>query len=358
MSKTPGSRVRTLGVPQGSRRGGGRGVRAIVRYRGLPSSDPDSLVDVRFPTPVAEGRDVLIEVQAVSVSPVDVRARAFRSATPQGLVLGVEGTGTVVEAGPDVTRFAPGDQVWWAGDAARPGSNAEYQLVDERNVALKPLTASWEEVAAMPLAAITAWELLFDRLRLTEDSTETILMVGAQGAVGSLLLQLSRARLPLITTVATAASDRDAARARSLGADAIIDVRQDILEQVDSAAPHGVDWIVTPNSRGVHDIGSTVFRPFGNGIIRRDGGLNGAGGGDAARGVASHWDLVYTRALDRIPASVDRHDILDQVAGMVDLGELRTAQAPRLLGLDARTMRRAHAFVESETTTGTVVVTR
>ncbi|MEV8214912.1 zinc-binding dehydrogenase [Leifsonia sp. NPDC077715] len=299
---------------------------------------------------------MLIEVRAVSVSAVDVRARVRRSATPEGFVLGSEGAGTVVEAGPQVSRFAPGDDVWWVSDTVRPGSNADYQVVDEGSIGLMPHTASWEEAAAVPLAAISAWEVLFDRLHLTENSTETLLIVGAHGPVGSVLLQLGRARFPRIRTIATISDDRDASWIRSLGADAVIDSRHDLVEQVDAAAPDGVDWIFTPNTRGLRDIGSTVFRPFGNGLIRRDG--SGRAAGTGPRGVASHWDLVYSRDLERIPPSVDTRGILGRVAGMVDRGELRIGVPRRLYGLEARTLRTAHAFVEADGATGNVVVVR
>ncbi|WP_432838068.1 zinc-binding alcohol dehydrogenase family protein [Dactylosporangium sp. CA-092794] len=332
-------------------------MRAIVRYQGLPPSDPRSLVEARVPAPVTAGRDVLVRVEAVSVTSVDVRARTHRLPTPEGLILGGEGSGTVVAVGPDVTRFKAGDRVWWVGEVNRPGSNADYQLVDERNVGLKPVTLSWAEAAAMPMTAITAWEALFDRLHLTGTSTGTILMVGASGGVGSIMIQLARTLLPLVRTIATASSDQEAAWVSALGTDAIVDSRLGLVEQVDNAAPDGIDWIFTPHARGLSDANATVLKPFGNERARRRRGTPGVAPQVTAR-VAWHWELMFTRPLERIPDGVARQDVLDKVAALVDAGRLRTTMATHLTGFDARTLRTAHALVEKGPAIGKVVVAR
>ncbi len=156
----------------------------------------DALIDIELPRPVPTGRDLLVAVQAVSVNPVDTKVR--RSAAPaegEFKVLGFDAVGVVREVGPDVRLFRPGDAVWYAGAIDRSGSNAEFQLVDERLVGRKPKTLSAADAAALPLTGITAWELLFDRLQVPlagHGRPSTLLIVGAAGGVGSILIQLAR----------------------------------------------------------------------------------------------------------------------------------------------------------------------
>ncbi len=199
-------------------------MRAVGFTRSLPVDDPASQVDLELPRPVPGPRDLLVEVRAVSVNPVDVKVRG--GGDPDGTrVLGFDAAGVVVEVGEDVTLFAPGDEVWYAGDILRPGTNAELHAVDERIVGRKPRTLSFAEAAALPLTAITAWEGLFDKLRLTEASTGTLLVVGASGGVGSMVLQLAEALLPGVRVIATSSTEESEAWVRGLGAEATVNHR-------------------------------------------------------------------------------------------------------------------------------------
>ena len=120
-----------------------------VGYREMgPIDRPDALVDIDLPRRVPTGRDLLVRVVAVSVNPVDTKVRRRASAEPGGWkVLGFDAAGEVVEIGPDVTGFRPGDQVYYAGSIARPGANSEFHLVDERITGHKPQSLSEAEAA-------------------------------------------------------------------------------------------------------------------------------------------------------------------------------------------------------------------
>src|SRR5579863_6030983 len=140
-------------------------MKAVGYKHSLPITNPESLLDFELPVPAASGQDLLVEVKAVSVNPVDTKVR-MRAQPEQGAykVLGFDASGVVKAIGPKVTLFKPGDEVWYAGSIVRPGTNAEFHLVDERIVGPKPRTFDFSHAAALPLTAITAWELLFDRL--------------------------------------------------------------------------------------------------------------------------------------------------------------------------------------------------
>ena len=200
-------------------------MRAIGFQTPLPIADDNSLVDIDRPRPTPSGRDLLVEIKAISVNPADVKIRA--SARPEGWrVLGWDAAGIVVEAGPEATLFKPGDEVFYAGSITRPGTYAEFHVVDERIVGRKPKTLGWAEAAALPLTAITAWETLFDRLdvkgRAVPGAAPAILIIGGAGGVGSIAIQLAR-KLTDLTVIATASRPETKAWATDLGAHHVVD---------------------------------------------------------------------------------------------------------------------------------------
>ena len=141
-------------------------MKAIGYKENLDIENENSLQDIELETPKAQGRDILVEVKAISVNPVDYKVRSgMKAEGDKWKVIGWDATGIVKEVGEDVSLFKVGDKVWYAGDFTRQGSNAEYQLVDERIVGNKPSNLSYAEAAALPLTTLTAWELLFDRLQ-------------------------------------------------------------------------------------------------------------------------------------------------------------------------------------------------
>lgn len=209
-----------------------------VAYQNAGELDrTDSLVDVTLDKPVAAGRDLLVQVEAISVNPVDYKIRSGVSPDAgQWKVLGWDAVGTVVETGDQVRDFKPGDRVWYAGSLTRPGANSEFHLVDERIAGRKPASLSNGEAAALPLTSITAWEMLFDRLdvrRPVAGAANAILIIGGAGGVGSIAIQLARA-LTDLTVIATASRPETQDWVRQLGAHHVIDHRKPLAEQVEA----------------------------------------------------------------------------------------------------------------------------
>lgn len=211
-------------------------MKAIAHFKCLPVEHPDALVDIDLPDPVPGPRDLLVEVKAVSVNPVDTKVRQGyvpHEDESQPRILGWDAAGVVKSVGPEVTLFKPGDKVWYAGSLIRQGSNSELQLVDERIAGHMPQSLEFAQAAALPLTSLTAWELLFDRLgvaRDTSDRGETLLIIGAAGGVGSILTQLAR-QLTGLTIIGTASRPETQAWVTELGAHHVIDHTKPLSEE-------------------------------------------------------------------------------------------------------------------------------
>jgi NADPH2:quinone reductase len=220
---------------------------AVVAPRPLSVDDPECLVDAEIEVGAPGPHDLLVDVRAVSVNPVDGKVRSSFDPADGPKVLGFDAAGVVVEVGDRVQGYAPGDEVYYAGAIDRPGSNAHRQLVDSRIVGRKPSTLDFAAAAALPLTSITAWECLHDHLRVTADTTGTLLVVSAAGGVGSMVLQLGR-RTGL-TLVGTASRTESADWARQMGAHAVAD-HHDLVGTVREVAPDGVQYVFSPVSAG------------------------------------------------------------------------------------------------------------
>ncbi|CAN7232643.1 zinc-binding alcohol dehydrogenase family protein [Microbacterium maritypicum] len=316
-----------------------------------PVTDPTSLSDISLPVPNPVGRDLLVEVQGVSVNPVDVKVRAGAPTSGAPRILGYDAAGVVVAVGDEITRFAVGDRVYYAGQIDRPGTDARYHLVNENIVGHAPRTLSVAETAALPLTVITVWESLFDRLALTRESEGVLLVIGAAGGVGSLIIQLAKA-LTRLEVVAVASRPETAEWVRKMGADHV--VGRDFTSEVSALAPTGVDYVFTSFTPGNVRAIADVIRPRGQVVSIDETG----GSIDAlkTKSVTWHWELMFTRPVTD-PADHYQHDLLESVAALVDDGTLRTTVTTHLTPLNAETMRRAHEIVESSRTIGKVVVT-
>jgi NADPH2:quinone reductase len=334
-------------------------MRAIGYTKSLPIDDPQSLVDLDLPKPEATGRDLLVEVKAVSVNPVDTKIRQNR-ADPDGKpqVLGWDAAGVVVAVGPDVTKFAVGDAVFYAGAIDRPGTNAEYHLVDERIVGHKPQSLDWAQAAALPLTSITAWETLFDRLDVRKPvpgAANAILIIGGAGGVGSITIQLAR-KLTDLTIIATASRDETRGWVEDLGAHHVIDHRKPLAEQVEAlglGAPAYV-FSTTHTDEYIAEI-ATLLAPQGRLALIDDPKTL-----DIAplkqKSISVHWELMYTRSLFQTPDMGEQGRLLDEVAALVDAGTIRTTLAENFGKIDAANLRRAHERIESHTAKGKIVL--
>lgn len=332
-------------------------MRAVAFRRSLPVTESDALIDIEVPRATASGHDILVEIRAVSVNPVDTKVRR-RGDQDEPRILGFDAAGIVVEVGDQVTLFRPGDEVWYAGSIGRPGTDAEYHLVDERIVAAKPTSLSFAEAAALPLTAITAWEGLFDKLKLTSESRGTLFVPGASGGVGSMVLQLAEALLPGVRVVATSSRPETDAWVSGLGAESLVNHRSpDLRAQIAEAAPEGVDWVFTSfvAEPGQLELYVDVLNPFGE-IVAIDDQPDVGIGVLKPKSLSFHWEFMFARALAGGDDQLSQHALLARVAELVDAGRVRTTVTRVLSPINAATLREAHALVEGGRTIGKIVV--
>jgi len=335
-------------------------MKAVGYQKPQPIAQPDSLVDITLPEPVATGRDLLVEVKAVSVNPVDTKVR--KSALPADgqthKVLGWDASGIVKAVGPDVTLFKPGDRVWYAGSIARTGTNSERHLVDERIVGHMPKSLDFAQAAALPLTAITAWEMLFDRLGVApgkQPTQQTLLIIGASGGVGSILTQLAT-RLTSLTVIGTASRPETQAWVKELGAHHVIDHSRPLTEELRRIGHPAVDLIVSLTQTDAHfDQIVEAIAPQGRfGLIDDPTSLDVTK--FKRKSVSVHWELMFTRALFGTGDMIGQHRLLNEVAGLVDAGLVRTTLAEHFGPINAANLQRAHALIESGKARGKVVL--
>lgn len=315
----------------------------------------ESLQEYTLDMPVPSARDLLIEVKAVSVNPVDTKLRGRINPSPDTKVLGYDGVGIVKAVGENVTLFNVGDRVFYAGDMSRQGSNAEFQLVDERIVGLAPTSISDAQAAALPLTAITAWELLFDRLQLNRNSKQSLLIIGAAGGVGSIMLQLAK-QLTSVTIIATASRENSANWVRKLGADHVINHHQPLAEQLTALGFDSVDNIVSLTNTDQHfeQIVQCITPQGKFALIDDPASLNVVA--LKRKSVSLHWEFMFTRSLFETTDMQTQHDILNQIALLVDNGTLMTTLGRELGKINVENLVKAHQLLESQTMVGKLVL--
>ncbi len=334
-------------------------MRAIGYREPQDISAETSLIPLDLPEPVAAGRDLLVEVKAISVNPVDTKVR--RNARPpegEARILGWDAAGIVKAVGPEVTAFRPGDAVFYAGALNRPGANMEFHLVDERIVGPKPKSLSFTEAAALPLTMITAWEMLFDRLKVRDPvpgATPALLIVGGAGGVGSAAIQLAR-RLTDLTVIATASRPETRAWASELGAHHVVDHSRPLAEEVAAlgiGAP-GLIFFTTHTAQHLPEVLQLVA-PQG-----RLGVIDDAPTLDVMplknKSLSLHWELMFTRSLHQTADMQAQGDLLAEVARLVDAGALRSTLTESFGRIDIANLKRAHALLESGRARGKIVL--
>ena len=336
-------------------------MKAVGYRESLPISEAMSLIDIELPDPSPGGHDLLVQVKAVSVNPVDTKIR-LGTAPPAGetKILGWDASGVVLEVGSDVTLFKPGDEVWYAGSIVRPGTNSELHLVDERIVGRKPKSLGHAQAAAMPLTSITAWELLFDRLGVLPGKgfgAESLLIFGAAGGVGSVLVQLAR-RLTNMTVIGTASRAETAEWVRLLGAHHVIDHSKPLAEQLRKAGLSNVTHVASLTQTDKHYTEIVeALSPQGKLALIDDP--------DPAliditqlkrKSISLHWELMFTRSLFGTSDLLAQHKLLSEMAELVDAGLIRTTFSEHLGKINASNLKHAHALIESGTTKGKIVL--
>jgi len=338
-------------------------MKAIGYQQSLDISHSDSLIDIELPTPKPAGRDLLVKIDAISVNPVDTKVR-MRAQPEQGSykVLGWDAVGEVIEVGEDVQFYKKGDTVFYAGDLTRPGTNSEYHRVDERIVGYKPRTISNAEAAALPLTAITAWEMLFDRLQLErvnkpqKNNDERILIIGAAGGVGSIMVQLA-AQLTNATVIGTASRAESQQWVKELGADYVIDHRQPLSKELKRIGLDNVTHVASLNATDQHyDEIVECLAPQGRFGLIDDPALPVDIKKLKMKSISLHWEFMYTRSMFTTEDIEQQRDLLNSVAELIDAGRLKTTLGEHYGLINADNLKRAHASLESGQAIGKIVL--
>ncbi|HBT3041655.1 TPA: zinc-binding alcohol dehydrogenase family protein [Klebsiella aerogenes] len=314
------------------------------------------LRDIDLPDPQAQGHDLLVEVKAISVNPVDTKVRAgFNADTPR--VLGWDAVGVVKAVGDAVTLFTPGDEVWYAGALGRPGSNSELQLVDERIVALKPRSLENASTAALPLTAITAWELLFHRLGVQEGGNggDTLLIVGAAGGVGSILTQLA-SKLTNMTVIGTASRPESQKWVREAGAHHVIDHSKPLAEELAKIGIHAVTHVASLTNTDQHfNELIAALAPQGKlALIDDPESLDVVP--LKAKSISLHWEFMFTRSMFETDDMIAQHQLLTRVAALIDDNTLRTTLGEHYGTINAANLQKAHVKLETGRSVGKIVL--
>lgn len=334
-------------------------MKAVAYYQSLPIADPRSLQDVELPEPQPGPRDLVVEVRAISVNPVDTKVRRGVAPEPgQAKVLGWDVAGVVRAVGAEVSLFRPGDRVFYAGALDRPGANSELHVVDERIVGPMPASLDFAQAAALPLTAITAWELLFTRLGIAEGQAPTgqsLLIVGAAGGVGSILTQLAR-QLTGLTVIGTASRPETRDWVRELGAHHVIDHSQPLAAELRQLGLGVVSHVasLTHTDQHLEQI-VEALEPQGKlGLIDDPDGLDVLK--LKRKSLSLHWELMFTRSLFQTSDMIEQHRLLQRVAQLVDRGVIRSTLAEHFGRIEAANLRRAHALLESGKAKGKIVL--
>ncbi|GAA3892959.1 zinc-binding alcohol dehydrogenase family protein [Halomonas cibimaris] len=337
-------------------------MKAVAFTQQLPVDNPQALLDIDLPKPEPRGRDLQVAVRAVSVNPIDTKLRRPKGDGADGphsepRVLGFDASGVVEAVGPEVTRFKPGDEVYYAGDITRQGSNAEYQCVDERIVGAKPATLDFAEAAALPLTTITAFEAFFERLGIDPDGADKgqrLMIIGAGGGVGSIGIQLAKAAG--LEVIATASREETTRWVKALGADHVVNHREPMVEQVRALGIEHVDHIAIFNDMGHWDAAVELIRPQGGIVSIDDTEQPMPMAGLKTKAASLHWEFMFARPMFKTPDMIEQHRLLNRVARDVDAGRLRTTLNTVLGPINAAHMRQAHALIEAGTAKGKVVL--
>ncbi|MCU1768507.1 zinc-binding alcohol dehydrogenase family protein [Pseudomonas protegens] len=334
-------------------------MKAIAYYASLPIDDPKSLQDIELPEPVAGHRDLLVEVRAISVNPVDTKVR--QNVQPEGgaaKVLGWDVAGVVKAVGSDVSLFKVGDRVFYAGSIARAGGNSELHTVDERIVGHMPKSLDFAAAAALPLTAITAWELLFERLQISQepaDKGQSLLIVGAAGGVGSILTQLAR-QLTGLKVIGSASREQTQAWVRELGAHAVVDHSQPLSAELQRIGAGQVTHVASLTQTDAHlDQLVEALAPQGKlALIDDPKSLDVTK--LKRKSLSLHWEFMYTRSLFETADMQEQHVLLNRVAELIDAGTLKTTVGEHFGQINAANLRRAHALLESGKARGKIVL--
>ncbi|WKN33292.1 zinc-binding alcohol dehydrogenase family protein [Porifericola rhodea] len=335
-------------------------MKAIGIKKSLPISDDNSFIVFETEKPRPKGHDLLVKVKAVSVNPVDYKVRQ-NSAKDKELdspkILGWDAVGVIEAVGDEVTLFGVGEEVYYAGDITRPGSNAEYQLIDERIVGKRPASLSLAEAAAMPLTSLTAWEAIFERLLIKRQKGEgqNILIIGGAGGVGSIAIQILK-EMTKLNVIATASRDETRDWCLKMGADEVAN-HHNLAESVKKTGHRQIDYILNfADTDGHWDAMAELIKPQGRicSIVENKGELNLSA--IRSKSVAFCWELMFTRAMYQTDDMIEQHYILNSVADLLEQELIKPTLNITLKGFTVDNFREAHRILESGKAIGKIAI--
>jgi len=326
-------------------------MKAIGLYKAAPVETDGLFSEIDMEVPKAEGRDILVRVKGVAVNPVDFKVRRGKADDGNFKILGWDAAGVVEAVGADVTLFRPGDEVWYAGDVTRSGSNTQFQLVDERIVAPKPKSLGFADAAALPLTAITAWEALFDRMMIDRNAKDanagkTLLVIGGAGGVGSIAIQLGK--LAGLTVIATASRPETIDWVKDLGADQVINHRNPLNDELKAIGITHVDYILcTSETDQYFDVMAEIITPQGRIATITEAKENHNVDLLKAKSASFSYEFMFTRSMFQTPDMIEQHKLLSIVADLIDAGTLKNTANESFGALTPESLRKAHALLES-----------
>ncbi|MEN2401140.1 zinc-binding alcohol dehydrogenase family protein [Flavobacterium sp. MC2016-06] len=335
-------------------------MKAIGFKTSLPITEKESFIAFETVKPIPGPHDLLVKISAVSVNPVDFKIRQNSAKdtvleTPK--IIGWDAFGIVEAVGEKTSLFEIGDEVYYAGDITKQGSNAEYQIIDERIVGKKPKSVSIEEAAVMPLTSLTAWEILFDRIRINpeKDKGKTILIIGGAGGVGSIAIQLAK-KIAGLTVIATASRPETIAWCKEMGADIVVD-HKNLIESVRATGHEFVDFIVDFVDTNLYwDTMVELIKPQGH-IASITGSSDPVALNKLkSKSVSFSWELMYTRSMYQTDDMQEQHTILNKIADLLDDGTLKSTLKETFHGLTAENFKKAHEQLESGKTIGKIAI--
>lgn len=335
-------------------------MKAVGFKTSLPISAVDSFIEFDLEKPVPGQHDLLVNIKAISVNPVDFKIRqngAKDTVLESPKIIGWDAAGVVEAVGEKVTLFKPGDEVYYAGDITKAGSNSEYQVIDERIVGKKPQSLSFESAAAIPLTALTAWEMFFDRMRISaeKDRGKSLLIIAGAGGVGSIAIQLAK-KIANLTVIATASRPETIAWCEKMGADVVVN-HQDLVNEVRNAGFPQVDFIVDlVDANGYWDAMAELIKPQGHIASITGSGIPVALNKLKNKSASFSWEFMYTRSMFQTEDMIEQHHILNKVADMLDEGTLVSTHTETLYGLSADNLKKAHTQLESGRTIGKLTI--
>lgn len=335
-------------------------MKAVGFKTSLPISDVNSFIEFETEKPSPVGHELLVKIKAIAVNPVDFKIRqnaAKDTVLEQPKIIGWDAAGIVESVGENVTLFKVGDEVYYAGDITKPGCNAEFQVIDERIVGKKPKSLSDEAAAAIPLTAITAWEILFDRIRISaeKDKGKTLLIIGGAGGVGSIAIQLAK-KIANLKVIATASRPETIEWCKKMGADVVVN-HKNLLEEVRNAGFQFVDFIVDfVDTNSYWDVMAELIKPQGHIASITGSATPVALNKLKTKSASFSWEFMYTRSTFQTEDMIEQHHILNKVADLLDEGILVNTLTQTFQGLSAESLKQAHQQLESGTTIGKLAI--